>query len=436
MTLALLDTTTSNQSDTATLTASLTDANGTVTSNKLAVNFANTNSLYADDAFLMGSGFPAGYFPDGSDHYMYTDSDGNSVIIGGNSAYLGQTVNDWITTWNNDNQIFVNIPTDFTLATALDQQKTATVNGQMGYTINAGNGNNTIVGGNGNDRITTGTGNNTIVCGPGQVTVEGGLNLVFDGTNSVLKSAPFNAPSSYNGSTYDGVPVGVGNNTIYGGKGDSHYYLSNGNNWLDAGGGNDYIQAGIGNNTIFGGIGNDTIFGGGGNNYINLESGSDQVVLQGGNNTVIGGSGNNTVWSGLGGDGFADSEPTANNYIYGGDGNSLIYGSAGNDTLIGGTGDAKIFGGNGNEYIVGGDGNVSIVGGKGHDTIYAGGSGTDTIFAGDGTATVYGGNGTDLIVGGLGADMIYAGDGGVSGRGDDSLGRRWHQHGLRRCWRR
>jgi Ca2+-binding RTX toxin-like protein len=190
--------------------------------------------------------------------------------------------------------------------------------------------------------------------------------------------------------------------------------LSNGNNWLDAGGGNDYIQAGIGNNSIFGGVGNDTIFGGGGSNFINLESGNDFVIAQGGNNTIIGGTGNDTISSGDMGPGWATSEASANNYIYGGAGNSVILGSGGNDTLIGGTGNASIYGGNGSEYIVGGDGNVSIVGGNGNDTIYAGGNGNDTIFAGDGNTTIYGGGGTDILVAGAGTDLILAGDGGTA----------------------
>lgn len=51
----------------------------------------------------------------------------------------------------------------------------------------------------------------------------------------------------------DGKPLGLGNDTTYGGKGNNYYILSNGDNYLDAGSGNDYIGAGVGNNTIFGG---------------------------------------------------------------------------------------------------------------------------------------------------------------------------------------
>lgn len=240
-------------------------------------------------------------------------------------------------------------------------------------------------------------------------------------------STPFTAPANYQGSysnsesssgnnltVTSGVPVGIGNDTIYGGTGNSQYYLSNGNNYLDAGGGNDKIQAGVGNNTIFGGTGNDTIWGGGGTNYINTESGNDFVVAQGGNNLIIGGTGNDTIYSGINSADWATSFISENNYIYGGSGNSKIYGAGGNDTLIGGTGNTSIYGGAGNEYIVGGDGNVLIYGGNGNDTIYAGGNGNDTIFAGNGHNTIYGGNGTDSIVGGTGNDLMMAGDGGTA----------------------
>jgi Ca2+-binding RTX toxin-like protein len=174
---------------------------------------------------------------------------GKNIINGGN----GQ---DIIRVGNGNNQIYVDTQVD--LAAALDQQKTATASGQKGSFIAVGDGDNTIVGGNGNDAIFTGTGNNTIVCGPGSVTVKGGLEVrsvdkdwspttrttfpVYDIgiTGIVVESAPFNAPDPYTGGwegSYETgyLPVGAGNNTIFGGTGDSVYILGNGNNWLDAG---------------------------------------------------------------------------------------------------------------------------------------------------------------------------------------------------------
>jgi Ca2+-binding RTX toxin-like protein len=365
--------------------------------------------------------------------------------LSNNALVIGNGKQDVIMIANGNNQIYANTQMD--IATALAAQKTAIATGQKGDLIIVADGNNTIVGGNGNDAIVTGTGNNLIVCGPGAVTVIGGVetlvsqsfdwfmnvnfdNHKYDSNVGIIGRAindyptpyfgnfifngrgdPFNADGSM---AVGGNPYGVGNDTIYGGTGNSVYFLSNGDNWLDAGGGNDTIVAGVGNNTIFGGRGNDTILGGGGNNYINLESGNDFVVACGGNQTIIGGSGNDTIYSGQSGGGWADSIATTNNYIYGGSGNSRLYGSGGSDTLIGGTGNASIYGGNGNEYIVAGDGNVSINGGNGTDIIDASGTGNDTIFAGSGSNTIYGGDGSDSIVGSSGNDIIFAGDGGTA----------------------
>ena len=435
----------------------------------------------------------------GGGNYTFDTTHSDSIINGGGGSGL-------ILLGNGNNQFYADKQTD--LGTALANQKTATASGQQGYLIGVGSGNNTIVGGGGNDAVFAGTGNNTIVCGAGSNVVIGGVTVTeaaymwnswntlpttthaeMGGASDLVDSQgvwqpwvvpnlvnpavvylggvlaasdPFSAPANYHGSTFNDVPVGAGNDTIFGGKGNSYYFLSNGDNWLDAGGGNDYIHAGAGHNTIFGGTGNDVIFGAGGSNSITLESGSDYVLLQGGNNTVVGGTGDNVIVSGDAGT-FASSmssETGANNYIYGGSGNTIIVGSGGNDTLISGSesGTGKstyIEAGNGNEYVVGGAGNDTILGGAGSDTIDAGdgntfvqlstsasetstvfggkgtdtilgGAGTDEIYAGDGNtyvqlstsaseiSTVYGGNGSDTIVGGAGTDVLYAGDGGTS----------------------
>ena len=390
-----------------------------------------------NNTITVGNGGNSITVGDGSN--VITTGSGNDYIRTGNGT--STTINvisggggqDIILAGIGSNQIYAGTQTD--LATALSQQKTTAVINQKGDFIAVGDGSNTIVGGSGNDAIFTGTGNNTIVCGPGAVTIEGGVETGLVSANWTVTdcfsntpsnsttfslvnaaSAPFTAPASYYGNYWLNNPLGLGNDTIFGGTGNSVYWLSNGNNWLDAGGGKDHIFAGIGNNTIFGGVGNDTIWGAGGGNFISLESGSDYVVLEGGNSTVIGGSGNDTIYSGdsgVNGVDWADSQTTANNYIDGGSGNSQIFGSGGNDTLIGGTGNVTISGGNGNEYIVAGDGNASINGGNGNETIY-GGIGNDTIWAGDGNTTIYGGDGSDVIVGGAGTDVISAGDGGTT----------------------
>ena len=525
VTVTLVDTSNSNQADTANLTASVIDASGnTVTSNSLAVTFdqpnPNTSSsatstingdltptkysidpstgglisynsslgapVYRTDALgnLINDGTPNPNFNDvlygdgGND--IINGGGGNNVLIGmggndtinggsgkniivtgdiyannyvpsnttltsvgmdpsasylqnyggdGNNVINGGGGQDVIIAGNGNNEIYANTQTDFD--TALAQRDAATASGQKGDLIAVGDGNNTIVGGNGNDAIFTGTGNNTIVCGPGSVSLVGGMeinaaSLNWTEVNNFFSpvgggSATFNAPTPYNGSTFNGTPVGAGNDTIYGGTGNSSYWLSNGNNWLDAGGGNDLIHVGVGNNTIYGGTGNDSINGGGGSNYINLESGNDMVILQGGNQTVIGGTGNDTIISGDYTSNWETSETSANNYIQGGSGNNTILGSGGNDTLISGsqsgTGKSTLLqAGNGNEYMVGGNGSDTIFGGAGNDTIYAGNGNTGIQLSTSvsETSVVYGGNGSDTIIGGAGTDVINAGDGGTA----------------------
>jgi Ca2+-binding RTX toxin-like protein len=445
--LALLDMTTTNQVDTAQLSATLVDASGTATSNNLTVTFDNPTAGPPTGAANAIAGKPGGQDTisgTAADDFINVFGTNNSVgaAQGGNDTIVGAGGQDVLIAGNGNNQVYVNGQMD--LATAL-LGRSGIRSGLKGTLVAVGDGNNTIVGGTGNDIIFTGTGSNMIVCGPGAETVAGGvevssallswstnndwsgytglvlnpLTLVFGVTKT---SAPFTAPPNYHGNYSDALPVGLGNDTIFGGTGNSVYWLSNGNNYLDAGGGNDNIFAGIGSNTIYGGNGNDTIWGGGGNNYINTEAGNDMVVAEGGNMTIIGGTGNCTIWSGdvtyvgngLPADNGLSSETTANNYIFGGAGNCMIYGSGGNDTLIGGTGNTTILGGNGNESIVGGSGNVSLAGGSGNDTIDAGGNGNDAIGAGSGSTTIYGGGGSDTIYAGSGSDLIYAGDGGTA----------------------
>ncbi|ADE12531.1 hemolysin-type calcium-binding region [Sideroxydans lithotrophicus] len=404
-------------------------------------NYINADST-GNNVITVGNGGNTITVGDGKN--VITSGSGNDTIKAGkgDNIIIGDDGKDIILAGNGNNQIYANSQVD--LATALAQQKTATFNSQNGSLIAVGDGDNLIVGSTGNDVIFTGTGNNTIVCGPGSVEFFGGrevsnvqsdwsvnVQLASIMTNprvietysqlTVTSSAPFiNAPNPYYGTTVSGVPVGSGNDTIFGGTGNSVYDLSNGNNWLDAGGGNDLILSGIGSNVIYGGIGNDTIFGAGGKDFINLESGSDTVVLFGGSNTVVGGSGDNLIYSG---DtiNWATSTPTANNYIYGGSGNTIIYGSGGNDTLLSGSASGTnksttIFAGDGNEYIVGGNDSDTILGGAGSDTIYAG-DGNTTIQLSTNTnenSNVYGGNGSDTIIGGAGNDTISAGDGGTA----------------------
>ena len=411
--LTIIDGSTVTTPDVLTLSATITGANG-ATSNNLNITFNALNPTVTGlnpitptvtNQTINGVSTPINvYTGDGSNDQISTASGINSVIGGaGNDLIIGNGAQDVIIGGSGNDQIYGN--TQMTVAAAIAQQSTAQATNKQGDLISVYDGNNTIIGGNGNDDIFTGQGNDIIVCGAGSTTLFGGEEAVTSAAMNWTETLPANWLTTPGGATWQetgiyggtylftppattpyygnsdtsGKPFGLGNDTIYGGTGNSFYLLSNGNNWLSAGGGNDLIQAGIGSNTIYAGIGNDTIFGGGGTSYINLESGNDQVFLFGGNQTVIGGTGNDLIWSGLNGGNvdWANSITTGTNDIQGGSGNDTIWGSGGNDTLssgsVSGTGKVTtIYAGNGNEYIQGVAGSDTIFGGTGINTIYAG----------------------------------------------------------------
>jgi Ca2+-binding RTX toxin-like protein len=411
--LTIIDGSTATTPEVLTLSATITGANG-ATSNNLNITFNALNPTVTGlnpitptvtNQTINGVSTPINvYTGDGANDQISTASGINSINGGaGNDLIIGNGAQDVIVGGNGSNQIYAN--TQITVAAAIAQQSTAQATNKQGDLISVYDGNNTIIGGNGNDDIFTGQGNDIIVCGAGSTTLFGGEEAVTSAAMNWTETLPANWLTTPGGATWQetgiyggtylftppattpyygnsdtsGKPFGLGNDTIYGGTGNSFYLLSNGNNWLSAGGGNDLIQAGIGSNTIYAGIGNDTIFGGGGTSYINLESGNDQVFLFGGNQTVIGGTGNDLIWSGLNGGNvdWANSITTGTNDIQGGSGNDTIWGSGGNDTLssgsVSGTGKVTtIYAGNGNEYIQGVAGSDTIFGGTGINTIYAG----------------------------------------------------------------
>ena len=424
------------------------------------------------------------------------DTGGNSLVLGGvgankvtsashdtiygasgNNTVVGGGTQDVIIVNDGNNQIYRQQGVT-SLQDALDNRSAVATSGQ-GDAIAVGNGNNTIVGSSGNDVIMLGTGNNTIVCGPGQVSVSGGVEVdqvsrdwythnvgehgnVVAFENMYYDVTPFAAPDNYEGAVEElivddpgsDIPVGTGNDTIYGGTGNSYYWLPNGNNYLEAGGGNDFIMASTGRSTIFGGTGNDLIFSGGGDNYIDCESGNDTVIGDGGTTTIYGGTGNQVIYTGHSDDDWATSEVNSHVYVEAGDGNTAVSGSGGHDTLLGGSGHTTLFGGAGDEYMEAGSGNNTLVGGTGKDTLIGGGDddlldgthntdeliieggvGVDTLLggsgktaiwmgdggiaghaafaqAGSGETTIVGGAGTDIINGGSGQNLLYAGDGG------------------------
>ena len=439
-----------NLSETATTDEQFTPLAGVRQSDDLYYYDLATGNYDSDSNFLVNAGDTENGISTGTGNDSITSGSGNDTISSatGDDTISAGGGSDLILTLSGDSEIYADHKVD--LYAAIQNAENGTATGLKGAAIGVGDGNNTIVGGAGNDLISVGQGNNVIVAGPGQ-------NLIMAGNAAALMQpdwswAPTNEwdvsyedfgvlPAQYNigTSTYEGVrsfdlssqawlPVGVGNDTIYGGKGDSTIFLTNGDNYVDAGGGNDLIAGGMGKDTIFAGSGNVTVAGGGGDTYIDGESGDDLLFGEGGDNTIMGGAGNDTIFAGD--DAYFatkfhnstwDKAETGNNYIDGGSGNDLIYGSGGNDTLIAGSGTTTIRGGYGNEYIEGGSGTDVLLSGSG--VRGSDGAGITTIVAGDGNATIiggagddslYGGNGTDFIQAGSGNQFIDAGDGGTT----------------------
>lgn len=370
---------------------------------------------------------------------------GNDIIKSGNGNNLiaGDDGQDIIIARDGKNRIYAGQVED--IKDAMTKGANATASGEKGSFINVGDGDNTIVGGLGNDDIILGSGNNLVIAGPGDTTVSAGMRLSLSaggvgvaddwtakleslgviegalepvysisGKGYEIETAGYTADETYHGNYMGQQPVGMGSDTIFGGRGNDAFLLANGNNYADGGAGDDVILGSNGDDTLFGGDGNDVLYGGGGTNFIDGEDGDNFIVGKGGNNTIYVGKGNSTIYVGEYVD-WATSSKNSSNYVEGGTGDTTIFGSGGNDTLVAGTGNDVIRAGDGNATIIGGDGSDKIWGGAGNDIIYVGDGGTpdapNQIVAGSGSTTIYGGDGVDHIFGGSGTNVIYAGDG-------------------------
>lgn len=157
--------------------------------------------------------------------------------------------------------------------------------------------------------------------------------------------------------------------------------------------------------------------------------GNDQIRGGSGNNEIYGGEGDDQIW----GDNDVD-------YIYGDDGADRLYGYDGHDFLYGGSGNDMLTAGNGDDFLVGGAGNDTLTGGAGSDTVsYAdataavtvslailsaqdtGGDGSDTL---SGIENLIGSAYNDTLTGSAAANIIKGGDGSDTisgGNGNDIL---------------
>ena len=291
VTLTLIDTSTSNAADTATLSASLTDANGnSVTSNNLSVTFSSPNpnagatptppaniingdlttitaslvpNTLASFTWTTAQGAPA----NGSALWHWYGASGNVISPTSSTVYyptdaLGNALTSGTPSPNNNDTLYGSGGND---------------------SINAGGGDNLIVGMGGNDTLSGGTGKNVILSGM--------IANTYVSTNTV-----FWYPQGYINSGFQNYG-GNGNDVINGGGGQDVILVGNGNNQIYAttqitladalkaqqsasatrkqG---DFIAVGDGNNTIVGGNGNDAIFIGTGNNIIVCGAGNVSLV--------------------------------------------------------------------------------------------------------------------------------------------------------------
>jgi hypothetical protein len=276
-----------------------------------------TSLVGSNDFVSLGGGFNTVYGGTGKDTIYSSNVTTSAAIINGNNG------TDVIIAGDGTNEVYAGTRTSLANAIAAAATATATATGRQGDLIAVGDGNNTIVGSNGNDFITSddsfqnGTGgNDVIVLGAGNDTYLGGIPVLqatgnwsasvsgnqFIFNNIFISPVDYNNPDAqpYNGNFSGGLPVGAGNATIFGGRGNDLLELANGNN---------YVEVGSGNSSVFGGMGNDTIIAG---------SGTD--LIRGG-----GGTGNATIFSSNGPNGtpnFANAN-LDQNYVTGGSGSAI-----------------------------------------------------------------------------------------------------------------
>ncbi len=249
---------------------------------------------------------------------------------------------------------------------------------------------------------------------------------VLGGSGNDYISA-FDGPNDFFGGNVE-FHGGDGNDTLYGGAGETRLYGDNND---------DVLYAGTGYCELYGGAGDDILRG------IPASSG---VASTSSGGFMVGGTGEDVLsvgklsqgqWIMVGGD--ANGADTDVNFLFGGSGNDLLIGGnyvpvpgglvAGDLTTGGG---ALVLGGGGNDTIYGTGGSDVLIGGlfnasstnAGNDVIY-GGNSADGLLLGNVTVDAtnhfipdqaFTGSGT--AVGGAGNDTIYAGNGDSHLEGD------------------
>lgn len=213
--------------------------------------------------------------------------------------------------------------------------------------IDALEGNDVIYGGGGDDELLGGPGNDRFYGEAGNGRLLGGLGddrYEIDRTDTVIEQVDegvdtvYFRDESFTGTYY--LPAHV----------ENLYMVGRFNNMTAAGNG-------VGNRIFGNNTGNDTVYGGWNNDYIQGDfaylQGSNSFSGNTGSDLLYGGSGDDVIW-GDQGEGRELVYTTADDRLFGDNGNDALYGQAGADTLDGGLGNDLLYGGTGNDVLNGG----------------------------------------------------------------------------------
>ena len=320
-----------------------------------------------------------------TDTFLYTDGDGNDVIIN----------------YGNSDRIKI-------------------VNGEMsGASID------------GNDVI--------LFVGSGSLTIQNAVNKQIKLIDDYMRITYINPTDYLEGSINQGSIRGSEINDVINNGNNPGGYNFGDNATIEALGGNDkitnrglnvYINAGAGNDTIDNNGSGTTIIGASGNDsirtkgsYVNVDSGegNDYIYnyVKSENVTLTSGAGNDRIYnyganaivnSGSDDDYIINGAKGAGSALNGGDGDDKIRNAGASDVIIsGGAGDDSLCSSNGK--------NVTINGGTGDDTIrvttgynliqYASGDGDDVIYGYKTTDTIQLTSGSITDIWGVGADLVF-----------------------------
>lgn len=249
--------------------------------------------------------------------------------------------------------------------------------------------------------------------------------------NDNLSDTVFNDFFDMSGGGIDSVSLKSGNDTVYGGEGNTTITLYSSNNIIYSGTGNDRLSLTGNFSNVFNlkdyNNGHDSIIGNGySKTTVNV---SNNVYIA---DMILNGSYyfytfawgvnssvnlrtdflNNQIVFNINGNPLTDltslnlNGNESNNYLKVlSDRGQLVHGNGGNDTIHGNNGDDTIYGDDGEDIIFDTVGNNTIYGGMDNDVINTG-SGDDKIYGGNGDDSINSGNGTDIVYGGDGNDRI------------------------------